>query len=49
MKRIERLEWFVIAVLLIDIFNVGSCLLERFFNEYRKQRSRTNMYFQTNR
>lgn len=31
MKRIERLEWMVIALLVIDIIDVGSRLIERFF------------------
>ena len=31
MKRVERLEWLVIAILLIDIFDVGSRLQERVF------------------
>lgn len=31
MKRFQRLEWIVIAILFLDIIDVGCRLMEKFF------------------
>lgn len=31
MKRLERLEWIVIAILILDIIDVGYRFMEKFF------------------